>query len=154
MPDQKVDQRKLGQRLCKKTVRCVNRTGRMPWIVIDGGSRLGMIDDHDRCEWVNVSSGTGSPGLSQTKFQRAVKWLCVCVTIQSIQCKRVLVQVLSPEPSVGLCVSVCPMDFGKMDDWICMPFGMVAWSNDEAIYVTKVCYYVLYKCSTSIVLTC
>jgi len=28
---------------------------------------LGMIDDHNRCEWVNVSSGTGSPGLSQTK---------------------------------------------------------------------------------------
>jgi len=26
----------------------------------------GMIDDHDRCEWVNVSSGTGSPRLSQT----------------------------------------------------------------------------------------
>jgi len=26
-----------------------------------------MTDDHDRCEWVNVSSGTGSPGLSQTK---------------------------------------------------------------------------------------
>jgi len=25
------------------------------------------IDDHDRCEWVNVSSGTGSPRLSQTK---------------------------------------------------------------------------------------
>ena len=25
------------------------------------------IDDHDRCEWVNVSSGTGSPGLSRTK---------------------------------------------------------------------------------------
>jgi len=23
-----------------------------------------MIDDHDECEWVNVSSGTGSPGLS------------------------------------------------------------------------------------------
>jgi len=21
-----------------------------------------MIDDQDRCEWVNVSSGTGSPG--------------------------------------------------------------------------------------------
>jgi len=35
---------------------------RMPWIVIDGGSRQGMIDDHDRCEWVNVSSGSGSPG--------------------------------------------------------------------------------------------
>jgi len=29
--------------------------------------QIGTIDDHDRCEWVNVSSGTGSPGLSQTK---------------------------------------------------------------------------------------
>jgi len=26
-----------------------------------------MIDDHDRCEWVNVSSGLGSPALSWTK---------------------------------------------------------------------------------------
>jgi len=26
-----------------------------------------MIDDHDECEWVNVSSGTSSPGLSWTK---------------------------------------------------------------------------------------
>jgi len=25
-------------------------------------TQIGMIDDHDRCEWVNVSSGTGSPG--------------------------------------------------------------------------------------------
>jgi len=29
--------------------------------------QIRMIDDHDECEWVNVSSGTGSPGLSQTK---------------------------------------------------------------------------------------
>ena len=29
--------------------------------------QIGMIDDHNECEWVNVSSGTGSPGLSQTK---------------------------------------------------------------------------------------
>ena len=28
---------------------------------------IGMIDGHDGCEWVNVSSGTDSPGLSQTK---------------------------------------------------------------------------------------
>jgi len=35
--------------------------------VTDGGSRQGMIDDHDRCEWVNVSYGTSSPGLSWTK---------------------------------------------------------------------------------------
>ena len=26
-----------------------------------------MISDHAWCEWVNVSSGTGSPGLSRTK---------------------------------------------------------------------------------------
>jgi len=26
-----------------------------------------MTDDHDRCEWVNVSSDTGSPRLCQTK---------------------------------------------------------------------------------------
>jgi len=29
--------------------------------------QIGMIDDHDECEWVNVSSGTGLPGLSWTK---------------------------------------------------------------------------------------
>jgi len=29
--------------------------------------QIGMIDDHDECQWVNVSSGTGSPGLSRTK---------------------------------------------------------------------------------------
>jgi len=35
-----------------------------------------MSDDHDGCEWVTVSFGTGLPGLSRTK---AVKRLCVCV---------------------------------------------------------------------------
>jgi len=34
---------------------------------MDGGSGQGMIDDHDGCEWVNVSSGTDSTGLSRTK---------------------------------------------------------------------------------------
>jgi len=29
--------------------------------------QIGIFDDHDECEWVNVSSGTGSPGLSRTK---------------------------------------------------------------------------------------
>jgi len=28
--------------------------------------QIGMINDHDECEWVNVSSGTGSPRLSRT----------------------------------------------------------------------------------------
>jgi len=40
--------------------------------------QIRAIDDHDRCEWVNVSSGNGSAGLSRTK-SRAVKRLCVCV---------------------------------------------------------------------------
>jgi len=29
--------------------------------------RMQMTDDHDKCEWVNVSSGTSSPELSWTK---------------------------------------------------------------------------------------
>jgi len=43
-------------------------------------NRIGMIVDHDECEWVNVSSGTGSPGLPRTK-SRAIKRLCVCVCV-------------------------------------------------------------------------
>ena len=34
----------------------------------NGAVQCLMIDDHDRCEWVNVSSGIGSPALSRTKF--------------------------------------------------------------------------------------
>ena len=33
--------------------------------------QIRMIDDHDRCVWVNVSSGTGSPGLSRTKYRES-----------------------------------------------------------------------------------
>jgi len=29
-----------------------------------------MIEDHDRCEWVNVSSGISSPRLLQTKSRQ------------------------------------------------------------------------------------
>jgi len=39
-----------------------------------------MIDDLDRCECVNVSFGTGSPGLSQT-IQRAAHHARVCVRV-------------------------------------------------------------------------
>jgi len=39
VPGQEVDQRKLGERLWKKTVRHINWTERMPWIVIGGGTR-------------------------------------------------------------------------------------------------------------------
>jgi len=41
--------------------------------------RKQMTDDHDRCEWVNVSSGTGSPGLSQTNPESRKMVVCVCV---------------------------------------------------------------------------
>jgi len=34
--------------------------------------QIGTIDDHNECEWVNVSSGTGSPGQSQTKGHKMV----------------------------------------------------------------------------------
>ena len=40
-----------------------------------------MIDDQDRCERVNVSSGTGSPGLSRTKCCKMVVGQCVCVCV-------------------------------------------------------------------------
>ena len=60
VPDQEVDQKKLGERLWKKDcqARKSNREDAMDRK--DGGSSWGMINDHDRCEWVNVSSGTGS----------------------------------------------------------------------------------------------
>jgi len=33
--------------------------------------QIGIFDEQDVCEWVNVSSGTGSPGLSRTKSTEA-----------------------------------------------------------------------------------
>jgi len=39
-----------------------------------------MVDDQDRCEWLNISSGTGSPGKSWTQI-----------------CKLVLIVVLDPQ---------------------------------------------------------
>jgi len=77
VPGQEVDQGKLGERLWKKTVRHVKWTGRMPRIVIYGGS----TNDHNRCEWVNVSSGTASSGLSWTKSNpnncKMIVFVCV-----------------------------------------------------------------------------
>ena len=66
VPGQEVDQRKLGQRLWKKTVRHkLNREDAM-----EGNRWRKQIRDEvegARCEWLNVSSDTGSPGLSNTK---------------------------------------------------------------------------------------
>jgi len=36
VPDQEVDERGLREGLCKKTVKHINRTRRLLWIVIDG----------------------------------------------------------------------------------------------------------------------
>jgi len=38
-----------------------------------------MIADHDKSEWANVSSGTGSPGLSRTKSRELLNGCCVVV---------------------------------------------------------------------------
>ena len=40
-----------------------------------------MVDDQDRCEWVNVSSGTGSPGKSRTKGHKTVVVVVVVVVV-------------------------------------------------------------------------
>ena len=40
--------------------------------------QIGIFDDHDGCEWVNVSSGTDSSGLSRTKSTKPLNG-CVCV---------------------------------------------------------------------------
>ena len=66
MPGQEVDQRNL-ERDCGKDckARGLNREDAMDrsrW-----RKQIGMIDDHDECEWLNVSSGTSSPRLSRTK---------------------------------------------------------------------------------------
>ena len=40
-----------------------------------------MIDDHNRCEWVNVSSGTSSPGLFRTKSSQRKTVVIVVVVV-------------------------------------------------------------------------
>jgi len=35
-----------------------------------------MVDDQNRCEWVNVSAGTGSLGQSRTKGHKTVVVVC------------------------------------------------------------------------------
>jgi len=42
-----------------------------------------MSDDQVGCEWVSVSSGTGLPGLSQTKAIKRL-YVCVCVCVYSL----------------------------------------------------------------------
>ena len=83
VPDQEVDQRGLGERLCKKTQGCIlNRDAidRSRWRKL-----IKMVDDQNRCEWVNVSSGTAHPGSPR---QRAIKrlLLLLCYFGMSVLC--------------------------------------------------------------------
>jgi len=75
---------RLGQRMCGGTVGHVGLHGRMPWIVVDGEARCGVVDDHDRCEWVNVSSGISLPGLSQTKSRKPQNSCSIVVVVNQL----------------------------------------------------------------------
>ena len=37
-----------------------------------------MVDEQEGCEWMNVSSGTGSPGQTRTKGRKTAVCVCVC----------------------------------------------------------------------------
>ena len=61
----KKTQREIVEKDCK--ARGLNREDAMDrsrW-----RKQMGIFDDHNGCECVNVSSGTGSPRLSQPKFK-------------------------------------------------------------------------------------
>ena len=55
--------------------------------------QIGMIDDHNECGWVNVSSGTGSPGLSRinsTEPYNGCACLLYVVNSHKIQASKTL----------------------------------------------------------------
>jgi len=45
-----------------------------------------MIDDHNECEWVNVSSGTSSSGCpgQNPNSRKMVVFVCVCVCVSAL----------------------------------------------------------------------
>jgi len=67
--------REIVEKYCQ--VRGLNREDAM----YHSMKQIGMIDNHDECKWVNVSSGTGSPELSWTKsIEPKNGSVCVCVS--------------------------------------------------------------------------
>ena len=40
-----------------------------------------MVDEQEGCEWMNVSSGTGSPGWTRTKGRNGCVYVCVCIGV-------------------------------------------------------------------------
>jgi len=53
---------------------------------------IGMIDDHDDCEWVYVFFWYHLTQVVLDKIQRTVKWLCVCVYIVAIGLRDTFVE--------------------------------------------------------------
>jgi len=50
-----------------------------------------MVDDQDRCEWVNVSSGTSYPGSPR---QRAIKQLLLLLLARRSMSEALMLQAL------------------------------------------------------------
>jgi len=66
--------------------------------------QTGMIDDHNECEWVNVSSVPAHLGCPGQIPQSCKTVVCVCLCQHSE--RSAYVMDLLPRPSV--CVCVCP----------------------------------------------
>jgi len=83
VPGQEVDQRKLGERLWKKTVEHVDWVWRMPWFVVDGESRLGwLMTTMSVSGWMFllVPAHPGCPG-QIPQSRKTVLCVCVCVCV-------------------------------------------------------------------------
>jgi len=93
----------------------------MPWVMVWGG-RCGMVDDHDGCGWVNVSSGTCSSGLSQTKSREPLNGcVCACMCV-----------------CVHACVHVCVFILTVLDATFLIHIYCITTWNNQLLYQTMV----------------
>ena len=76
VPGQEGDQRNLERDCGKRLSDTLIEQGEGYGLIIDGGSRYGMTDAHNRCEWVNVFCYQLTQ-IVPSKIQRAVN-VCVC----------------------------------------------------------------------------
>ena len=78
VPGQEVDQRKLGEKLWKKTVEHVDWIQRMPWIVVDGESRQGwLMTTMSESGWMFLLV-QALPGCPRQNSQSRKTVMCVC----------------------------------------------------------------------------
>ena len=79
VPGQEVDQRKLGERLWKRTAEHMDWIRRMPWFVVDGESRLGwLMTTMSVSGWMFLLV-TAHPGCPVQIPQSRKTVVCVCV---------------------------------------------------------------------------